>query len=51
LNHVSGFHCVFNKDCVTHSVEGHIVDNSEIMNAMQGNGSVVGVPDGVAPNI
>jgi hypothetical protein len=36
---------------VTHGVEGNIVDNSEIMDAMQSYSSVVGVPDGVALNI
>ena len=36
---------------MTHGVEGNIVDNSEIMDAMQSDSSVVGVPDGVALNI
>ena len=51
MNLVAGFHCVFNEDSVAHSVEGHIVENSEIMNAMQSDGSVVGVPDGISLNI
>ena len=48
---VAGFYCVFYKDSVAHSVEGHIVDHSEIMDAMQSDGSVVSLVDSIASHI
>jgi len=51
FNHISLFDSVFDKDCVTLSVEGEIVYQPQVLGAMDGESSVKRVMDGITNGI
>ena len=51
LNQILSFSCVFNENCVAHCHEGYILNNSQIVNSVKSDCSIVSVMYWVSSNI
>ena len=51
LYQVLGFCSIFNEECVTHGVEGKVIDDPQVVHSMNGHCSVVSVMNRVMSDI
>lgn len=51
VNEALGLSSIFNEDSVSHGVESHISDDTEVVNSMDSDGTVVSLVDGIASHV